>query len=214
MKSTIAPAFILAGVMLIGGLSACAPPNTPEASESNPAKEEPVSLEKPKADAVSSDAAKPDSTAVSPVSSSETKKDTAASKDAKSDAVSETKKDAAASKDAKSDAVSETKADAAASKDAQSDTVAANSQNPQQPKLSNAERAQKRKEVSKKLAKVLTVEQYKELNAKLKSGEKMRKALTEINLTAEQKPKVKAIIKDLYPRAAQNLQKSSETKPQ
>lgn len=178
MKSTIAPAFILAGVMLIGGLSACAPPNPPEASESNPAKEDPVSLEKPKADAVSSDAAKPDATAASPVSSSETK------------------------------------ADAAASKDAKSDVVAANSTNSQKPKLSDAERAQKRKEVSQKLAKVLSAEQYKELNAKLKSGKKMRKALTEINLTAEQKPKVKAIIKEAYPRAAQNLQKSSETKPQ
>ncbi len=196
MKSTIAPAFILAGVMLIGGLSACAPPNPPEASESNPAKEDPVSLEKPKADAVSSDAAKPDATAASPVSSSETKAD------------------AADSKDSKSDAVSETKADAAASKDAKSDAVGANPKKSQKPKLSDAERAQKRKEVSQKLAKVLTAEQYKELNAKLKSGKKMRKALTEINLTAEQKPKVKAIIKDLYPRAAQNLQKSSETKPQ
>lgn len=177
MKSTIAPAFILAGVMLIGGLSACAPPNPPEASESNPAKEDPVSLEKPKADAVSSDAAKPDATAASPVSSSETKAD-------------------------------------AASKDAKSDEVAANPTNSQKPKLSDAERAQKRKEVSQKLAKVLSAEQYKQLNAKLKSGKKMRKALTEINLTAEQKPKVKAIIKDLYPRAAQNIQKSSETKPQ
>ncbi|MCC3416164.1 MULTISPECIES: hypothetical protein [unclassified Microcoleus] len=196
MKSTIAPAFILAGVMLIGGLSACAPPNTPEASESNPAKENPVSLEKPKADAVSSDAAKPDATAASPVISSETKADTASSDAAKSDAVSKTKADAAASKDAKPDA------------------VAANPTNSQKPKLSDAERTQKRKEVSEKLAKVLTAEQYKQLNAKLKSGEKMRKALTEINLTTEQKPKVKAILKDAYPRAAQSLQKSSETKPQ
>ncbi|WP_293155252.1 MULTISPECIES: hypothetical protein [unclassified Microcoleus] len=214
MKSTIAPAFILAGVMLIGGLSACAPPNPPEASESNPAKEDTVSLEKPKADAVSSDATKPDATAANPVTSSETKADATTSKDAKSDADTAASKDAksdadtAASKDAKSDA------DTATSKDAKSDTVAANPTDSQKPKLSNAERAQKRKEVSKQLAKVLTVEQYKELNAKLKSGKKMRKALTEINLTAEQKPKVKAIIKDLYPRAAQNLQKSSETKPQ
>jgi Spy/CpxP family protein refolding chaperone len=177
MKSTIAPAFILAGVMLIGGLSACAPPNTPEASEPNPVKENPVSSAKPKADAVSSDTFKPEATAASPVSASETKAD-------------------------------------AASKDAKSDAVAANPTNSQKPKLSDAERAQKRKEVSQKLAKVLSAEQYKQLNAKLKSGEKMRKALTEINLTAEQKPKVKAILKEAYPRAAQNIQKSSETKPQ
>ncbi|MEG4319239.1 MULTISPECIES: hypothetical protein [unclassified Microcoleus] len=178
MKSTIAPAFILAGVMLIGGLSACAPSNTPEASESNAAKENPVSSAKPKADAVSSDTAKSDATAATQVSSSETK------------------------------------ADAASSDAAKPDVVAANPTNSQKPKLSDAERAQKRKEVSEKLAKVLTAEQYKQLNAKLKSGEKMRKALTEINLTAEQKPKVKAILKEAYPRAAQNLQKSSETKPQ
>jgi Spy/CpxP family protein refolding chaperone len=203
MKSTIAPAFILAGVMLIGGLSACAPSNTPEASESNAAKENPVSSAKPKADAVSSDAAKPDATAASPVSSSETKADTASSDAAKPDATA-----------ASPVSSSETKADTASSDAAKRDVVAANPTNSQKPKLSDAERAQKRKEVSEKLAKVLTPEQYKQLSAKLKSGEKMRKALTEINLTAEQKPKVKAILKEAYPRAAQNIQKSSETKPQ
>ena len=178
-RSTIAPAFVLAGALLIGGLSACAPPNTPEASE-------------------------PSQTKANPVSSSETKADaTAASKDAKLDAT--------ATNPAGS---SETKADAAASKDAKPDVVAANPTNSQKPKMSDAERAQKRKEVSEKLAKVLTAEQYKQLSAKLKSGEKMRQALTEINLTAEQKPKVKAILKEAYPRAAQNIQKSSETKAQ
>ncbi|TAF88225.1 MAG: hypothetical protein EAZ49_17715 [Oscillatoriales cyanobacterium] len=170
-RTTIAPAFILAGVMLIGGLSACAPPNTPEASE-------------------------PSQTKANPVSSSETKADAAASKDAKLDAT--------ATNPAGS---SETKADAAASKDAKPDVVAANPTDTKKPKLSDAERAQKRKEVSEKLAKVLTAEQYKQLSAKLKSGEKMRQALTEINLTAEQKPKVKAILKEAYPRAAQNIQK-------
>ena len=178
MKSTIAPAFILAGVMLIGSLSACSPSNTPEASEPNATAANPVSSAKPKADAVSSDTSKPDATAATPVSSSETK------------------------------------ADAASSDAAKPDVVAANPTNSQKPKLSDAERAQKRKEVSQKLAKVLTPEQYKLLDAKLKSGEKMRKALTEINLTAEQKPKVKAILKEVYPRAAQNIQKSSETKAQ
>lgn len=162
-RSTIAPAFILAGALLIGGLSACAPPNTPEAAEPSATKENAVS------------SAKPDTAVATPVSSSETK------------------------------------ADAASSKDAKPDAVAANPTNSQKPKMSDAERAQKRKEVSEKLAKVLTPEQYKQLDAKLKSGEKMRKALTEINLTAEQKPKVKAILKEAYPRAAQNIQKSSET---
>ncbi|MFS8118278.1 MAG: hypothetical protein ACMG55_07265 [Microcoleus sp.] len=151
-RSTIAPAFILAGAMLIGGLSACASPNTPSAAE-------------------------PNSPAAIPVSSSEMKADTASSKDATPD------------------------------------VVAANPTNSQKPKMSDAERAQKRKEISEKLAKVLTPEQYKSLDAKLKSGEKMRKALTEINLTAEQKPKVKAILKAAYPRT-QNGQKSSEAKPQ
>ncbi len=165
-RSTIAPAFILAGVMLIGGLSACSQSSTPEAAEPSPTTANPVS------------SVKPDATLASPVSSSETK------------------------------------TDAAASKDATPDAVAANPTNSQKPKMSDAERAQKRKEVSEKLAKVLTPEQYKSLDAKLNSGEKMRKALTEINLTAEQKPQVKAILKAAYPRAAQGVQKSSDTKAQ
>ncbi|MEG3863994.1 hypothetical protein [Microcoleus sp. herbarium12] len=176
-RSTIAPAFILAGALLVGGLSACAPSNTPEASETSPAK-------------------------ANPVSSSETKANATASKDAKSDTA------------ATNPATSSEKPDVTASKDAKSDVVAANSTDSKKPKMSDAERAQKRKEVSEKLSKVLTLEQYKSLNTKLKSGEKMRQALTEINLTAEQKPKVKAILKEAYPRAAQNVGKSSETKPQ
>ena len=174
-RSTIAPAFILAGALLVGGLSACAPPNAPEASEPSQTKADPVSSSEIKPDATASKNAKPDATKANPVSSSETKPDATASKDAKSD------------------------------------VVAANPTDTKKPKMSDAERAQKRKEVSQKLAKVLTAEQYKSLNAKLKSGEKMRQALTEINLTAEQKPKVKAILKEAYPRAAQNIQKSSET---
>jgi Spy/CpxP family protein refolding chaperone len=177
-RSTIAPAFLLAGALLIGSLSACTQSNA-------------------------SDTAQPDATAANPTSSSQTK-----TASASSDA---SKPDATAANLASS--TTETKADTASSDAAKPDEVAANPTTSQKPKLSDAERAQKRKEVSQQLAKVLTPEQYKQLDTKLKAGEKMRKALNAINLTADQKTKVKAILKAAYPRT-QNGHKPSETKAQ
>ncbi|MBE9187521.1 hypothetical protein IQ270_23455 [Microcoleus sp. LEGE 07076] len=78
--------------------------------------------------------------------------------------------------------------------------VAANTGTSAQPKLSPAERAKKRDEVRKQVEAVLTPQQVKQLDAKIKAGEKMGKALNQVNLSADQKTKVKAILKAAYPR--------------
>lgn len=92
-----------------------------------------------------------------------------------------------------------------------SNAVAANAATSGQPKLSPAQRAQKREELRKKVEAVLTPEQVKQLDTKMKGGEKMRKALNQLNLSADQKTKVNAILKAASPRA-QNGQMQSETK--
>ncbi|MEH1873672.1 hypothetical protein [Nostoc sp.] len=61
------------------------------------------------------------------------------------------------------------------------------------------ERAQKREEVRKQVEAVLTPDQVKELSTKLQQGEKMRKAVFSLNLTAEQKTKIQDIFKTAYP---------------
>ncbi len=70
-----------------------------------------------------------------------------------------------------------------------------------------AERAKKRAEVRKQIEGVLTPEQLQQFQAKVKGGEKMRQALTEVNLTADQKTKIQDILKAAYPRQ-QEPQKS------
>jgi Spy/CpxP family protein refolding chaperone len=57
---------------------------------------------------------------------------------------------------------------------------------------------------------VLTPEQVQQLETKVKGGEKMRKALSELNLTAEQKTKIKDILKTAYPRGQKQSQTSSQ----
>ncbi|MBE9095150.1 MULTISPECIES: hypothetical protein [Microcoleaceae] len=92
-----------------------------------------------------------------------------------------------------------------------SNAVAANAATSGQPKLSPAQRAQKRDELRKQVEAVLTPEQVKQLDSKIKGGEKMRKALNELNLSAEQKTQVKGILKAAYPRA-QNGQSGAKAK--
>ncbi|MEG4499595.1 hypothetical protein QUB05_10005 [Microcoleus sp. F10-C6] len=79
-----------------------------------------------------------------------------------------------------------------------------------QPKATDAERAQKREELRKQVEAVLTPEQVQQLETKVKGGEKMRKALSELNLTAEQKTKIKEILKTVYPRGQKQSQTSSQ----
>ncbi|MEH1811089.1 MAG: hypothetical protein V7K26_08215 [Nostoc sp.] len=67
------------------------------------------------------------------------------------------------------------------------------------PAANTPERAQKRDEVRKQIDAVLTPDQVKELSTKLQRGEKMRKAVLSLNLTAEQKTKIQDIFKTAYP---------------
>ncbi|WP_375499667.1 hypothetical protein [uncultured Nostoc sp.] len=67
------------------------------------------------------------------------------------------------------------------------------------PASNTPERAQKREEVRKQVEAVLTPDQVKELSTKLQQGEKMRKAVLSLNLTAEQKTKIQDIFKTAYP---------------
>ncbi|MHC5599094.1 MAG: hypothetical protein ACYTXC_24645 [Nostoc sp.] len=60
------------------------------------------------------------------------------------------------------------------------------------------DRAQKREEVRKQIEAVLTPDQVKELSTKLQQGEKMRKAVLSLNLTAEEKTKIQDIFKTAY----------------
>ncbi len=59
-------------------------------------------------------------------------------------------------------------------------------------------RAKKREAVRKQIETVLTPDQVKQLEAKVQQGEKMRKAVSELDLTADQKTKVQEILKTAY----------------
>jgi Spy/CpxP family protein refolding chaperone len=147
-KTTIAPAFLLVGALLVGGLSACTQSNASEATLPDTTATNPVSSDQAKADSVSSQAAQPVAATANPSSA--------------------------------------------------------------QPKATDAERAQKREELRKQVEAVLTPEQVQQLETKVKAGEKMRKALSELNLTAEQKTKIKDILKTAYPRGQKQSQTNSQ----
>jgi Spy/CpxP family protein refolding chaperone len=147
-RTTIAPAFVLVGALLVGGLSACTPSNASEATQPDTTAANPVSSDQAKADSVSSQAAQPVAATATPSSA--------------------------------------------------------------QPKATDAERAQKREELRKQVEAVLTPEQVQQLETKVKGGEKMRKALSELNLTAEQKTKIQDILKTAYPRGQKQSQTTSQ----
>ncbi|WP_375477747.1 hypothetical protein [uncultured Nostoc sp.] len=71
------------------------------------------------------------------------------------------------------------------------------------------ERAHKREEIRKQVEAVLTPDQVKELSTKLQQGEKMRKAVFSLNLTAEQKTKIQDIFKTAYPHRKGKSQDNS-----
>jgi len=147
-RTTIVPAFVLVGALLVGGLSACTQSNASEATQPDTTAANPVSSDQAKADSVSSQAAQPVAATATPSSA--------------------------------------------------------------QPKATDAERAQKREELRKQVEAVLTPEQAQQLETKVKGGERMRKALSELNLTAEQKTKIKGILKAAYPRGQKQSQTSSQ----
>ncbi|MHC5611879.1 MAG: hypothetical protein ACYTXA_12900 [Nostoc sp.] len=70
-------------------------------------------------------------------------------------------------------------------------------------------RAEKREAVRKQVEAVLTPDQVKQLSAKLQQGEKMRKAVLSLNLTAEQKTKIQEIFKTAYPHRPGQSQNNS-----
>ncbi|MEH2182596.1 hypothetical protein [Nostoc sp.] len=72
------------------------------------------------------------------------------------------------------------------------------------------ERAQKREEIRKQVEAVLTPDQVKELSTKLQNGERMRKAVLSLNLTAEQKTKIQDIFKTAYPHRKGKSQDNSQ----
>ncbi|MHC5741486.1 MAG: hypothetical protein ACYTXT_06170 [Nostoc sp.] len=75
-----------------------------------------------------------------------------------------------------------------------------NTSSPSSPGANTPERAQRREAIRQQVEAVLTPDQVKELSAKLQQGEKMRKAVFSLNLTAEQKTKIQDIFKTAYPR--------------
>lgn len=77
------------------------------------------------------------------------------------------------------------------------------------PASNTADRAQKREAVRKQVEAVLTPDQVKQLSAKLQQGEKMRKAVLSLNLTAEQKTKIQEIFKTAYPHRSGQSQNNS-----
>ncbi|MEH2043111.1 hypothetical protein [Nostoc sp.] len=85
-----------------------------------------------------------------------------------------------------------------------SDTSTTNS-----PASNTSERTQKREEIRKQVEAVLTPDQVKELSTKLQKGEKMRKAVLSLNLTAEQKTKIQDIFKTAYPHRKGKSQDNS-----
>ncbi|MEH2258447.1 hypothetical protein [Nostoc sp.] len=85
-----------------------------------------------------------------------------------------------------------------------SDTSTTNS-----PASNTPERTRKREEIRKQVEAVLTPDQVKELSTKLQKGEKMRKAVLSLNLTAEQKTKIQDIFKTAYPHRKGKSQDNS-----
>lgn len=81
---------------------------------------------------------------------------------------------------------------------------------PDSGKADTPERAQKREEIRKQIEAVLTPDQVKQLHAKVKQGEKMRKAISSLNLTADQKTKIDNIFKTAYPHRQEKSKKNSE----
>ncbi|MBH8576211.1 hypothetical protein I8752_25110 [Nostocaceae cyanobacterium CENA369] len=72
------------------------------------------------------------------------------------------------------------------------------------------ERAQNRQAVLKQIETVLTPDQTKQLEAKLQQGEKMRQALSSLNLTADQKTKIQDILKTAYPHRQRQSKNNSQ----
>ncbi|WP_298907755.1 hypothetical protein [uncultured Nostoc sp.] len=84
-----------------------------------------------------------------------------------------------------------------------------NASAPNSPGANTPQSAEKREAVRKQVEAVLTPDQVKQLSAKLQQGERMRKAVLSLNLTAEQKTKIQDIFKTAYPHRKRQSQDKS-----
>ena len=69
---------------------------------------------------------------------------------------------------------------------------------PERDKARDKEREQRRNARRKQIEAVLTPDQVQQLQAKLKQGEKLRSAISSLNLTADQKTKIQIIMEKSY----------------
>jgi Spy/CpxP family protein refolding chaperone len=72
------------------------------------------------------------------------------------------------------------------------------SDTPQANSSTTPEREQRREARRKQIEAVLTPDQVQQLQAKLKQGEKLRKAIDSLNLTADQKNKIQIVMEKSY----------------
>jgi Spy/CpxP family protein refolding chaperone len=84
-----------------------------------------------------------------------------------------------------------------------------NADTPNNNKADTPERAQKREEIRKQIEAVLTPDQVKQLQEKVQKGEKFRKAVLSLDLTADQKTKIQDIFKTAYPHRPGESKKNS-----
>jgi Spy/CpxP family protein refolding chaperone len=93
---------------------------------------------------------------------------------------------------------------------AQTTTTDTQSQDNSQAKAyQTAERTRRREALRKQIEAVLTPDQAKQLDAKLQQGEKIRQALSELNLTDAQKTQIKEAMKAARANSQDNTPKSS-----
>jgi len=85
--------------------------------------------------------------------------------------------------------------------------------NPSQTNSSNTNRsvrAQRREEIRKQIEAVLTPDQVQQLQEKMQQGERMRTALSSLNLSTEQKTKIQEILKNAYARRQGRSENNSQ----
>lgn len=70
------------------------------------------------------------------------------------------------------------------------------------------EREQRREARRKQIEAVLTPDQVQQLQAKLKNGDKLRSAISSLNLTADQKTKIQIILEKSYEQTPEPSTKS------
>ncbi len=87
---------------------------------------------------------------------------------------------------------------ASATSQANSSPATPPSNTPQANGSTTPEREQRREARRKQVEAVLTPDQVQQLQAKLKQGEKLRSAISSLNLTADQKTKIQIIMEKSY----------------